>query len=88
MHTCQTNLEDADNHRQIDLTVTYVAAGEKVELKQVTPTRITFLCPESRRPLRSIALHREMARSMLLAQIDGHMEQLRLDVEAQHASLA
>ncbi|MCA9187737.1 MAG: hypothetical protein R3E01_25395 [Pirellulaceae bacterium] len=90
MHTCDTNREDTENNRRVDLTVTYEAVGDTIRVKNITPTRVTFLCPQSRQPLRTIHVHREIPRSFLVRQLNdrGCLEGLEADLFAQHASIA
>jgi hypothetical protein len=85
MKTCETNWEDTENNRRVDLTVTYVAVGDTLELKQITPTRVTFLCPDSRQPLRSIGVHRDKARALLIRKL--HERSCVEQIEGQLRSL-
>lgn len=89
MHSCETNWEDSENNRRVDLTVTYVADGEGVKVNEITPTRVTFLCPESREAQKSISVHREKARSILVRQLieSGGAKQLELELLSQHAEM-
>lgn len=90
MQTCQASWEDSENNRRVDLTVTYVAAGDAIEVKQITPTRVTFLCPKSQEPVGSVRVHRDKARSILVRQIGerGYMEQLELELLSAHGTMA
>ena len=90
MKTCEANWEDTENNRRVDLTVTYVAVGDALELKQITPTRVTFLCPESQLPLRSIGVHRDMARAILVRQLHerAYVEQHEGQLRAMGAGIA
>jgi len=90
MQTCQTSWEDSETNRRVDLTVTYVAAGDAIDVRQITPTRVTFLCPQSQEPIGSITIHRDKARSILVRQLRerGYVERLEVELLAEHGTLA
>lgn len=90
MQLCQASWEDTENNRRIDLTVTYVADGDAIEVKTITPTRVTFLCPSSQQPLGSVRVHRDKARSVLVRQLRerGYMNRLELDLLSARAARA
>ena len=90
MQTCESNWEDSENNRRVDLTVTYVADGDTVAVHDITPTRVTFLCPQSQQPLRSIKVHRDKARSALVRQLRqrGYVERLEVELLSQRATMA
>ena len=90
MKTCETNWEDTENNRRVDLTVTYVAVGDALELTQITPTRVTFLCPDSQEPIGSIGVHREKARAILVRQLyeRAYVKQLETELRSLGAGIA
>ncbi len=54
MKTFQATWEDEETSRQVELVVNYQLDNTRVEINGVTPTRVTFLCPTSKKPLRSV----------------------------------
>ena len=90
MQTGQANWEDSETNRIVDLSVEYSACEDSIEVHEITPVRVTFLCPESRQPLRSIRVHGEMARSILVRQMraHGYVEHLEVELLQRQAALA
>jgi hypothetical protein len=73
MKTYQANWEDAEASRHVELVVNYRldetrAELARVELGDVTPTRVTFLCAKSGQVKRSIGVWTEAGRQMLARQ--------------------
>ena len=50
MKSCQATWEDAENNRHVELVVNHRLDATRVEINDVTPTRVTFLCPTIRKP--------------------------------------
>ena len=50
MKSCQATWEDEENNRHVELVVNYQLDATRVEINDVTPTRVTFLCPTSGKP--------------------------------------
>ena len=71
MKTFQATWEDAETSRQVELVVKYQLDATRVDLSDVTPTRVTFLCDKSRKPLRSVGVWTEGARRLLARQIEA-----------------
>jgi hypothetical protein len=69
MKTCQATWEDEENNRRVELVVNYRLDATHVEIKEVTPTRVTFLCPTSGKTLRSIGVWTDGGRRVLSRQI-------------------
>ena len=84
MKTCQTNWEDAENNRRVELVVNYQLEATRVELNDVTPTRVTFLCPTSGNPTRSIGVWTNGGRRVLGRQIkaSGRLNTLKDEIAA------
>ncbi len=66
MGTIQAAWEDEENNRRVDLTVDYQITAGQVELQQVTPHQVHFFCPESGEATRSIGVHTETGKQLLL----------------------
>ena len=57
--------EDEDNNRQIQFSVDYSAENGSVEIENITPTKVSFICPESNTCTRTIRVHTATGREML-----------------------
>jgi hypothetical protein len=71
MKSFQANWEDEENNRRVELVVNHRLDAKRVDISDVTPTRVTFLCPSSKNPLRSIGVWTEGGRRMLAKQIEA-----------------
>ena len=69
MKSCQTTWEDEENNRRVELVVNYRLDATRVEINDVTPTRVTFLCPTSGDPLKSIGVWTNGGRRVLNRQM-------------------
>ncbi|TWU21254.1 hypothetical protein [Bythopirellula polymerisocia] len=80
MHTIETNWEDEENNRHVSFAVQFTRKENAVEIQSITPKQVTFLCPQSNAPLRSIGVWTEKGRQLLAQQFQasGHFA----DVEA------
>ena len=94
MNSCQATWEDTENNRHVELVVNYRLDATRVEINDVTPTRVTFLCPTSGKPTRSIGVWTNGGRRVLGRQIkqSGRLSSLKQEiaegrvVEIKHAS--
>lgn len=66
MGTVHAAWEDEENNRRIDLVVGYQVSTGQVEIDNVTPHRVHFACPESGKTLRSVGVHTETGKQLLL----------------------
>ena len=66
MGSFQAAWEDEENNRRVDLVVAYQVAEGQVEIDNVTPHRVHFACPETGDNLRSIRVHTETGKQLLL----------------------
>ena len=71
MKTFQATWEDEEASRQVELVVKYQLDATRVDINDVTPTRVTFLCDKSRKPLRSVGVWTDGGRRMLARQIEA-----------------
>ncbi len=71
MKSFQATWEDAENNRRVELVVNHRLEAKTVEVSDVTPTRVTFLCPTTKSPLRSIGVWTPGGRRMLALQIEA-----------------
>lgn len=65
MSSTNVNWEDEESNRIVSFVVDFTA-GDEVELHRLTPTKVTFLCPDTQTPIRSIGVHREAGRGVLV----------------------
>ena len=71
MNSCQATWEDAENNRQVELVVNYRLDATRVEINDVTPTRVNFLCPTSGNTTRSIGVWTNGGRRVLSRAINA-----------------
>jgi hypothetical protein len=71
MKSYQATWEDEENNRQVELVVGYQLDQAKVDIANVTPRRVTFLCPTHGTPLRSVGVRTEGARRLLARQVEA-----------------
>jgi hypothetical protein len=71
MKSFQANWEDEENNRRVELVVNHRLDAKRVDTTDVTPTRVTFLCPTTKKPLRSIGVWTEAGRRMLARQVQA-----------------
>jgi hypothetical protein len=84
MNSCQAQWEDAENNRRVELVVNYRLDATRVEINHVTPTRVTFLCPTSGEPTRSIGVWTNGGRRVLARQVKaaGRLRSLKEEIAA------
>jgi hypothetical protein len=71
---------DTDNHRSIELSVSYTPEGGQTEVHTITPQRVTFQCRTTGKDQRSIGVHTDGGRRMLIQ----HFRQRVSDVELEN----
>jgi hypothetical protein len=69
MKSFQATWEDEENNRRVELVVNHRLDSKRVDISDVTPTRVTFLCPRTGSPLRSIGVWTNGGRRILARQI-------------------
>lgn len=65
MKSYQATWEDAEASRHVELVVNYRLDAKRVDVNDVTPIRVTFLCPKSKQPQRSVRVWTEGGRKLL-----------------------
>ena len=83
MSTCQANWEDEENNRKVAVAVEYTRNSDSLEIQSLTPKQVTFLCPESNNPLRSVGVWTDKGRELLAKQLHaaGYLPQLEKELE-------
>lgn len=76
MNSIEMTWEDEDGNRNVQFSINYTVENADVEIANVTPTAISFICPESKSVTRTIGVHTEKGRNMLADQFAkaGQME--------------
>ncbi len=69
MQTIEASWEDDENNRQVAVSVGFTRSGDTVEIHAVTPKQVTFLCPQSKSPLRSVGVWTDKGRELLADQV-------------------
>ncbi len=84
MKSFQATWEDEENNRRVELVVNQRLDATRVELTDVTPTRVTFLCPTTKSPLRSIGVWTDSGRRVLARQVEaaGRLASLPQEIAA------
>ena len=80
----EANWEDEENNRHVAVDVEFTRKENSVEIKSLTPKQVTFLCPESNHPLRSVGVWTDKGRELLAKQLHaaGYLPQLEEEIEA------
>ena len=66
MGTFLATWEDEENNRNIQFSVQYATENSEVSLLKITPTKVSFVCPETNTCIRSIGVHTESGRDLLV----------------------
>jgi hypothetical protein len=84
MHTIETHWEDEENNRQVAFAVQFTRTNDAIEIQSLTPKHVTFLCPQSNAPLRSIGVWTEKGRQLLANQFRASesIAQLEKEIDA------
>ncbi|MCA9237393.1 MAG: hypothetical protein KDA44_18090 [Planctomycetales bacterium] len=84
MHTIESHWEDEENNRRVAYSIEYARNGESVEIKGLTPKQVTFVCPESKSPQRTIGVWTDKGRELLSHQLrtSGHLAELQEQIES------
>lgn len=88
MGTYAANWEDEENNRLVKLAVEYCTSDDQIELSNVTPVSVTFFCAETNAPLRTIGVHTDNGRRVLMRQYGEKVGLENLQREVAEALLA
>ena len=83
MKKFESHWEDAENHRRVAYSVGVRRGQHGVALTGVVPTQVTFLCRQTKQPLRSISVRTDRGRQLLAHQLrtSGHLAELQEKIE-------
>ncbi len=70
--------EDEENNRQIQFSVDYTAENGSIEITAITPSKISFICPETNTCHRAVGVHTQGGRSLLAKHLRAKAELDRL----------
>ena len=70
MTNIKATWEDEENNRQIQFSVEYQLENEAVEIKNVTPEKVSFICPDTNTVTKSVQVWTDKGRDMLASKLD------------------
>ncbi len=84
MQTIEANWEDEENNHQVAFSVAYTRKDNAVEIQALTPKQVTFLCPKTNDPIRTIGVWTDKGRELLTSQLhdSGHLSKLETEISA------
>jgi len=79
--------EDESNNRQIQFSVEFVIENGAIEIKTITPEKVSFVCAETNTCYRTVAVWTESGRSLLANAFyeSGALDQLRNAIASPNA---
>ena len=82
MNSMIATWEDEDNNRHIQFLVAYTIENNEVEIKSITPNKISFVCPDTNTVTRAIGVHTKTGQEFLESKIKeaGRMENVTLEI--------
>ena len=69
MGTYNATWEDEENNRLVQFSVNYTTENGSI-IASLTPTKITFLCQETKETIRSIGVYTEKGRALIAKQFE------------------
>lgn len=84
MQQIETSWEDEENNRQVSFAVQYTREENSIAIEKLTPKQVTFLCPESKSPLRTIGVWTDKGRELLVSQLheSGQVAKFEQEIDA------
>lgn len=81
--------EDEENNRHIQFSVDYTIENNEVEIKLVTPKKVSFVSPQTNTVTRAITVHTHAGQEFLAIQIKqaGKMETIVMEIAAREGLL-
>ena len=82
MNSMIATWEDEENNRHIQFLVAYAIENNEVEIKSITPNKISFVCPDTNTVTRAIGVHTKTGQEFLESKIKeaGKMEKVTLEI--------
>ncbi|HRX79001.1 MAG: hypothetical protein H6821_04725 [Planctomycetaceae bacterium] len=82
MNSYQSVWEDDETSRRVELLVNYSQHDAGVTINEITPIKVTFLCPNTKASRRSIGVWTKTGRAMLAHQFRtaGRIESLEQEI--------
>ena len=84
MQQIDAKWEDDENNRQVAFSVEYARKDDAIEIQALTPKQVTFLCPESNEPVRTIGVWTNKGRELLKGQLhqSGQLDSIEKQISA------
>jgi hypothetical protein len=81
--------EDEENNRHIQFSVDYTIENNEVEIKIVTPKKVSFVSPQTNTVTRAVAVHTQAGQEFLAIQIKqaGKMETILMEIATREGLL-
>ena len=81
--------EDEENNRNIQFSMEYSVENGSVNIFNVTPTKVSFICPESNTVTRSISVHTDAGRELLANKIknSGQLDSIATEIASREGML-
>ena len=87
MKTIKTMWEDEEHNRQVHFSVQYDLKNDSIEITNITPEKVTFVCPENNTVERSIGVHTTKGKDMLAkCLLEARGEQLKAQIAEKEAA--
>jgi hypothetical protein len=82
MNSYQSVWEDDETNRKVELLVDYSHDEAGVTINEITPIKVTFLCPTTKAAIRSIGVWTKTGRTVLANQFraTGRIESLEQEI--------
>jgi len=82
MNSYQSVWEDDETSRKVELLVNYSRNEAGVTVNEITPIKVTFLCPTTKTAVRTIGVWTKTGRSLLASQFHaaGRIEALEQEI--------
>ena len=68
MNIANVTWEDEEKNRHVEFSVAYAIENDQVQVREITPQSVSFICEKAGRPIRSIKVHTATGRSLLSRQ--------------------
>lgn len=83
MQTTVAQWEDEENNRRVAFSVGYTRRDGAIEIEDLTPKQVTFLCADSKQPVRTVGVWTNKGRALLARQLrtSGKLSEVEQQIE-------
>ena len=83
MKSHEITWEDENCNRHVQFSISYLIEDEAVKITEVTPTKVSFTCPETKTVKRSIRVHTETGQQLLANHFanSGQLDAISKEIE-------